>query len=193
MEKKNGEDKNYPAEYAHLGRKVAATKERIQQLDQQIQSVPQNSKPAPRLQPPGFTQPRYFNRERTIGSIEQQKADLKADTFTQVEQEVREADAKTARQVRDVARESLYPNPFKRMDAKEKNSYHSKPKDMERSQDYMDTMFKASKTEPKKEEQTKADTKPISMSMRFSQSLSYSKVGEKTDKSPDRGKDMERD
>ncbi|QMW01712.1 hypothetical protein [Spirosoma foliorum] len=163
MNEKEGEDEGYPPEYAHIEDKVQAAQERARQIDEQIKNVPQNSKPTLAFRPPGFTQPRYFNRERAIASLEQQKSELKEDTFSQVEQEVREADPKAARQVRDQARETLYPNPFRQMDVEKKNTFHSKPKDLELSQNYMDSMFSRSRRLPSK------------------------------DKSPERGKDMDRD
>lgn len=189
MKKDEDKPKPYPDGYEHVEKKVKETQERVGQLDQQIKNVPQNSKPALELRPPGFTKPRYFGRERTIANLEQQKTELKTDVMKQVEQGVKDADQKTARQVRDLARESLFPNPFKRMDVEQKNKFHSRPKDIEMSQNYMDAMFSESKEEPKKEE--KPEPKPMSMSTRFMQGLSYVRTNPTTNKSRD--KDMDRE
>ncbi|UFH54789.1 hypothetical protein [Spirosoma sp. KNUC1025] len=182
MDKKQDETTPYPADYAHLVDKVKTVQELAQQIDQQIKNVPQNSKPQPILTPIGVVQRRYFNRERTIASLNKQKDDLKYETLAQVEQEVKEADPKTARQVRDQAREELFPNHFRRMGVQEKNTYHSQPKDIEESQNYMDAMFYAPKNKREKEKETKPEPKPFSMSLRFSQSLSSLTPGETTGK-----------
>lgn len=197
MDRKEGKEKDYPPEYAHIEDKVKAAQERVQQLDEQIKNVPQNSKPAPRLSPPGFTQPRYFNRERAIASLEHQKADLKETTFSQVEQEVKDASPKDARLVKDNARESLYPNPFRKMSIPEKNQYNSIPKNIEQSQDLMDTFFSASPTTPPQasaeKEQETSKTEFSSMSMRFSHKLGYTKTSDKAFTSPENSRDRDVD
>lgn len=180
MNKKESQETVYPPEYAHIEDKVRTTQERVQQIDEQIKHVPADSKPAPKLTPLGFLQPRHFNREEKIASLEQQKSELKGTTFSQIEHEVKNIDPKTARLVRDQSRESLYPNPFKRMDASERKSYRSMSKDVEYSQDYMDSLF--SKPEERTEKENKIEEKAGSMSMNFSLGLGYTKSEVKPDR-----------
>ena len=201
MNEKEDKGEAYPPEYAHIEDKVKAAQERARQIDEQIKNVPQNSKPTLAFRPPGFTQSRYFNRERAIASLEQQKSELKEDTFRQVEQEVRETDPKAARLVRDNARESLFPNPFRKMSVEGKNYYGNVPKDIEQAQDLMDSFFSASHTTPPKESPVKEpveEKNSAPASTQFLQGLKYSvKVDFNVPSSPNtakaRDKDMDRD
>ena len=123
MDNDKQKGKTYPPEFEHIGEQVKKTEERVQQIDEQIKNVSQNSKPAPALRPPGFVQPKRFDREKTIGNLEQEKSQIKHDMLYQAEQEVRGADQPIARTVKDNARESLFPNPFRRMSAAEKSQH----------------------------------------------------------------------
>ena len=182
--------KNYPPEYDHIGEQVKKTQERIQQIDEQIKNVPQNSKPAPALRPPGFVQPKRFDRERTIGNLENEKNQIKHDMLHQAEQEVRGADPKTARTVKDNARESLFPNPFLKMGVAEKNRHHDQSKDIETSQDYMDSLFSRDDPKPVKDTPEKQHTN-LSISALFVQNLSFTKA-EKLDPAPTPSKEADK-
>lgn len=189
MERKDGQGTVYPPEYAHIEAKVRAIQERVQQLDEQIKNVPANSKPAPGLRPPGYLSPRYFSREEKIASLEGEKAELKETIFRQIELELKNADPKVAREVKDTAREELYPNPVRQMSKQEKEQYRGIDKDIQQSQNLMDSLFTAKQKEVVKddfESQKETLKKEVtSMSLRFSQGLSYNRASEKTDKLPD--------
>lgn len=204
MDQKEDQNNAFPPEYAHLEEKAKATQERVDQIDKQIKNLPENSKPGLILHPPGYSKPRYFDRELAMASLEQQKSDLKETTFKQVETEVREADPKIARLVRDETREILFPNPVKQMDLTEQNKYRDLEKDIEGSQNLMDTFFSksgtvAAKASPEKEqdqstkESTSISKKIDSMSLRFSQGLSYTKAREKTDIGKGKTRDLDKD
>jgi hypothetical protein len=186
-------DKSYPAGYDHVGKKVEEAQQRLGQLDQQISQVPKNSKPAPILKPPGFVQPKQFNHDSQVNALKEQQAQIKDETLRDVEGSLKDADPKTARQVRDRTREAFYPNPFKKMTIAEKNRQHSQWKDVDRSQDYMDSMFKTARPNPEKEADKPKENDMPSISMRFSQGLGYTKARAKTGKFPDRGKDKDID
>ena len=101
---------------------------------------------------------------------------------------VRDSDLKT-----QPGREPLYPNPFKQPDKEQQSASHSQSKDLEQSQDLMTTMRSVSTEIPKKENELTTEKKTMSMSERFSQSLSYTKSAEKTSQSPEKGKDIDRE
>ncbi len=191
MDNANHTDKAFPPEFNHIGMQVKQTQERVQQIDEQIKNVPQNSKPAPALRPPGFVQPKRFDRERIIAGLEHDKSQIKHDMLHRAENEVKEADQATARIVKDNVRESLFPNPFSKMSISEKKAIHNQTRDLEASQDYMDSLFSKQENNAVKADPEEKRTK-LSVAAMFIENLSFTKA-EKSDVSHNPVKDIDKD
>lgn len=188
-------DNAYPPEYAHVGKMVREAQERIREIDQQIKNVPKDQGPAPQYNPPGFIRSRQpGSQDEKIAAFEKQKEQVKADTMEKVDKETIKADPKTATLVRDQAREGMYGNPFKGKDAAEMDALRGQSKDLETSQNYADALRQSQNPErtekdvpePASSTTNMEEKKPLSMSARFSQSLSYTREVEKNDKAPDK-------
>lgn len=197
-ENKEDKDKAFPSDYKHVGKMVRETEERIQQIDKHMENVPKDSAPALRPKQPGFLQPRQpGSRDEMISRLEKEKGQVKEDAFAKVEKETINADPKTAVSVRDAARNRIFGNKFREMDAAQKQDVKPQTRDIETSQDYADSQRSgqvAPKQKDKGEEgraqpnvQSAKEGKGISsMSARFSQSLNYTKASEKAEKTPDK-------
>lgn len=151
----------------------------------------------PQSQPdnlPQFLKEPELPKEQDVKDLEVDMTERAASLLERYRQQaphnvnVRDSDLKT-----QPGREPLYPNPFKQPDKEQQSAFHSQTKDLEQSQDLMTTMRSVSTETPKKENELTTENKPMSMSERFSQSLSYTKSAEKTSQSPERGKDIDRE
>ncbi|RRA98609.1 hypothetical protein [Larkinella rosea] len=108
--------------------------------------------------------------------------------LSQNEKETKENDTPTVQSSRTV-----FSNPFKQTDHGQKQIPDNNTKDMNQSQDYMKAMLSAQKANLIQEKAGEPDKKPVSMSTRFSQGLSYTQAAEQSGRSPERHKDLERD
>ncbi|PSR55790.1 hypothetical protein AHMF7605_20950 [Adhaeribacter arboris] len=198
MESPDEIENAFPPEYSHVGERVREAQERIQQIEEQIKNVPSDRGTAPQYNPPVFLRPRQpGDHNQTVKSLEKQISQIKDDVMRSVDKEIVDADPQTARTVRDKTRESLYPNPYKKMDATKMEAAKSQSRDLDASQDYKDAQLNREPAPdlPEREQDapdqanpqpTQQEKKPLSMSARFSQSLSSTKVIEKDDKAPDK-------
>lgn len=184
---------SFPESYEHTEARLAETTERIQALDEQIKNMPQDRGPDLTLSPRGFLRSRQpGSRDQAVTFANQQIDTLKTDTWAKTEQDTRNGDNKYGRVVRDTVREGLFPNPFRGMSKEELAQEQTAPKDIERSQNYMDAKLVravanrndvstvTSPTPDKKEHDG------ISMSARFSMSLGYTKATENRERAIER-------
>lgn len=232
MDSKNqdfGLNSKYPAEYAHIEERVQSALEKIRQFDEQIKNMPNDRGPDLSYNPPGFLKSRQLgSRDQFISSLEKAKAQVKTETWKDVEQILKDENSPSAKQILDLAREDIYPNSYKSMDSAERQGHQGQSKDIEQSQDYMDTTLESyrnrlkvmeldiipenkpdmeqgrdidksqglmnnliedyqrrgssKKEDIEQSELPKEEGQTISISQRFSQSLSYSKALNQEDK-----------
>lgn len=90
-------------------------------------------------------------------------------------------------------REPLFINPFKQAGKEQKPLSTQQTRDIDQSQKLMSAMRSVPKDADQKENAPVADKTPLSMSARFSQGLSFTRVTEKAEKLPEREKDMDRE
>lgn len=204
MDQNDEKNPSFPEGYAHVEARLNETIELLQQIDRQIETVPQDSGPVPTLNPPGTVNSQQpGSRDRKISFLKDQKDRIKADTWEKTEAETQNGDNRTIRVVRDTVREELFPNRFRRMDKGERIQEKAKDNDLDTWQDIMDAEIVDSAAgrnavpeqhKPAPEHTDKAD---MSMSARFSLSLGYTRMSEKAEKSlnpsPDRQPDKDRD
>lgn len=179
METPDNKSGGYPTGYTHVGQRVNAILQRVQQVDKQIDNLPQNAKPAPKLLPPGVKQPnRSFNRESTIRYLENERQQTLTEGWNGVEKETPVADDRMARVARDKAREALFPNPYRHLTKEGRTTEQIKCRDIEMSQNYMDAMRLAKAAErsvaPQQAQPVPAiqeEKKTLSLSERYVQKL----------------------
>jgi hypothetical protein len=114
-------------------------------------------------------------------------------TMRNVQTVGKEDEPQASQQINSQTREILYPNPFNQGNKEQENIPPGQADNFERSQDSMIAMRSVNKESIKEENKVTVENKPSSMSALFSQSLSYSRTTEKTEKSPERAKDIDRD
>lgn len=211
--KKDKEDKEeypFPEGYEYIGDIVSEARTKIEYIDKQLDRTPrtfEKPKPfVPRYNPPGFLQPaRPTNPMNVIYDLEQQKTAIERQVNWRVERtiEAHRLDEQTAGQLREATFNRLHPNPFDGKSELEMKWIRKQEKDINYSQEYMRWYLSkaraekaekvATKTEPEpavEKEQPAKPTQPFSISARFTQSLSYTKV--QTGKSPETpGKDKD--
>ncbi|WP_375447194.1 hypothetical protein [uncultured Fibrella sp.] len=184
---------SFPKGYEHTEARLVETTERIQALDEQIKNLPKDRGPDLTLSPRGFLRSRQpGSRDQAVTFAKQQIDALKTDTLAKIEQDTRNGDNKDGRIVRDTVREALFPNPFRGMSKAELAQKRSIPRDVEKSQDYMDAKLvqaAANRNDVSKDTSPTPDKKEqdgMSMSARFSMSLGYTKATEKTERATER-------
>ena len=191
-----------PDGYEATEDRLNEAKERLTVIDSQIASVPKEHGPTLRYDPPHYVG-RIIpgTRHRTIAGLEEQKEQIRSEALAKTEADTRDGDHKAGRVVRDHVRQELYPNPFREISPEDKARFKGEKKEIEQSQDYMDSLFTAKNdqikdtAEPTQNMPEKQKSLDVSVSVRFSQNLSFTKAREKTDgtpnKTPDR--DIDRD
>lgn len=186
MEPIDEQNRPYPAGYEHTERRVADTIGRMRQIDRQIENLPPTSKPSPAPPPPpGMVRtPRFMNRERQADFLKNEKETLKAATWQAVEKDTRDAGDPAGRVVRDRARETLFPNPYRRMSQEDRATESRQPKDIEKAQDLMDAvrLDKAAERQQALQPEDRAvgslDQRSTTMADRFSSTLKFVKMME---------------
>lgn len=199
------EDKEgtFPEGYEHVEERLNDATGRVQQIDEQIKNIPKEQGPTLRYDPPyGVGRVVPGTRDKTRTALKDMQHEIKMDTLSRTEADTR-TDNKTGRVVRDTVREKLFPNPYRQISKEDRLDDRGTPKDIERSQDFMDAELVARAAErkaavqPQKETPEKQEKTDLSMSARFSMSLSYTKATEKSDRAPapscDRQQDRDRD
>jgi hypothetical protein len=174
------ENGKYPAGYTSIGQRVDATIQRIRGIDQQMENVPKDSKPAFELHPPGVRRP--FNppgqQARRLEYLQSEREKTFTDAWKQIEKETPVAKGKEATVARDTARQALFPNPYRHLNKEGLSTERLQSRDLEKSQDYMDAVRIAKAAEramTAQEEQpvlpANEEKKPMSLSERYSQKL----------------------
>ncbi len=148
----NPEESTYLADFAHVAERMRQTNERLRAIEEQIKNAPKDRGPELSYPAPGFIRSRQpGHRDQWIASLEKHRNEVKAETIAWAEEALRDTDPTSARLVRDQVREDLYPNPFKEMDAAQKQKFRGQTRDLEQTQDYMDSMFTRNQPVPAKE------------------------------------------
>lgn len=108
------------------------------------------------------------------------------------EKEIKEIDEKNVQSIGDQSTRTLFSNPFKQMDNEQKPIPASETKDLGQSQEYMKAMISTPKANLAKEKEEEHDKKPVSISARFSQGLSYMRTAEQANRPREQNKDIDR-
>lgn len=210
MENKDDKRKEhhpFPENLEYVEELVNEARKKTEMIDKQLDTTPREFKKpdryVPRYNPPGFLKTaKQTNPVNVVYDLEKQKSEIEAGINVRVEREIDalSLDDETAKQLREATFHRMNPNAFEGKSDKEMERLQKASKDMNYSQDYMlqrRTNFKAKESAEKssppiQETDVKKDEKPFSMSARFTQSLSYTKVQEQKSpepgKSPDKGK-----
>ena len=207
MSQIEGKEGTFPEGYEHVRESLNETTERLQQIDDQIKSIPKDQGHTLRYDPPNFVG-RVIpgSRARTIAALKERQDQIKDETLAKTEADTRQGDNKAGRVVRDTVREALFPNPYRTLTKEERLEEKGVRKEIEQSQDFMDAVLVAKAAERREalkltiqsEKQYKSSPNlqnkvQIPLSARYSLSLSYTKLSEKTEKTRDRQPDKDRD
>jgi hypothetical protein len=179
----------YPDGYEEVQEIVNNAQERVRQLDEEIRNPPKDKGPQPNLHPPGAVPnaKSQISEDERKTAIEKQKVQIKEEAWKNIENATKDGDKESDKKARDISREKLFPNEYKKLDGKEIEDAFPKERDMEASQNFADAQLKdkgdskASKVDTVPSTQNVnmgGENKPSSMSMRFSQSLGYSKIND---------------
>ncbi len=197
----------FPEHMEYIEEMVTEARKKTELIDKELDRTPREFKEpdpyVPRYNPPGFLKPaKQSHPVNVVYNLEKQKADIETGINKRVEYEIGALglDDATANQLREATFHKMNPNAFEGKSDKEMDGLRQAPKDMNYSQDYMRqlrTNFRAKETEEKStlaapQATEQKEERTFSMSARFTQSLSYTKVQEQKStepsKSPDKGK-----
>lgn len=202
MSNTDDKEQKFPEGFEHVNDRLNETTQHLKQIDDQIRNIPKEKGPTLEYHPPYFTgRVMPGSRDQTRVALQDRQHEIKIDALAQTEAETRNADGKAGRIVRDQVRESLFPNPYRQISLEDRLNDRYTVKDVEQSQDYMDAELVAKAAERKaisKEPQSKAENKnmdSMSMSARFTQTLSYTKASQKSDvsRSPTRDRELDKE
>ena len=191
----------FPEGYEHLEGMTRAAANRARELDERIKNIPVEEPrqfhqrlqyhPAA-LQKASRT---YANRE-SREMLEEMKAENENELMQQVTPYLIHAEPEELADIKLTIQEQLHPNPFKGMTSAQLDKAKGMTKDFQHSQDFMRArldQFRAGQRnspEPDRPETGKSKTEPdkqketMSMSARFTQTLTYSRIREKTPDTP---------
>ena len=204
MDQQEKHKQTFPKGFEYVQERLDETTQHLNQLDSQIQNTPKEKGPTLEYHPPHFVG-RFIpgSRDKTRKALEEKQHEIKLDALNKTDADTREVASPSGRVVRDRVREQLFPNPYRQLSPEDRLDQKSVPKEMEQSQDYMDAMLRSKEQTPKEMIQPsqaiseKKATSHLSMSARFSTSLSYTKAVEgnagPSTPSPNRQPDKERD
>ncbi|PMD95706.1 hypothetical protein BWI97_13990 [Siphonobacter sp. BAB-5405] len=180
----------FPAGFEFIEEMAKEAREKIKVLDKQLDRTPREmdtpQSPVPRYNPPGFLKPvKPINPAHVVYDLEKKKETIEADVNKRVEHLIEkfDLDDETAKQLRQATLHTLHPNPFEGKSKKEMEMLSKVKKDINYSQDYMIQRKRNFQQEEKEKpsfirEEASKEKKPFSISLRFTQSLSYTKVQE---------------
>lgn len=189
----------FPEHMEYIEEMVTEARKKTELIDKELDRTPREFKEpdpyVPRYNPPGFLKPaKQSNPVNVVYNLEKQKADIETGINKRVEHEIGMLglDDATANQLREATFHKMNPKVFEGKSDKEMDGLRQAPKDMNYSQDYMRqlrTNFRAKEAEEKSTPATpqaaeKKEEKTFSMSARFTQSLSYTKVQEQKSTEP---------
>jgi hypothetical protein len=195
MEKKDVRNEPFPKEYAHLEEIVKETENQIKLIDKEIETRGKNSGPAPRLNPPGYHSVGNPNKFKTIEQLEYEKGQIIDKTITKIEKGSKDASPEIRKSIKEKSLFRLDRNNLEDLSKDQLGNIKTHKKDIELSQKFADAQIRharnrnivqnAKGNEPKQEMELKKNEKPMSMSQRFSQSLSSNKFMD------EKGRDVE--
>lgn len=201
------EEHPFPEHLEYIEQMVTEARKKTELIDKQLDRTPREIKEpdpyVPRYNPPGFLKPaKQNNPVNVVYNLEKQKAEIETGINVRVEREIEalSLDDDTAKQVREATFHKMNPNAFEGKSDKEMEGLRKAPKDMNYSQDYMRqlrTNFRAKEAEEKSTPavpvaDNSKEEKTFSMSTRFTQGLSYTKVQEQQSPEPGKLPDKER-
>ena len=194
------EAKAFPPGYEEVETMVRQAEDRIRQIKEQIAKVPPDQ-PAPAYRPPGFLSTRQpGSQQRLIAGWESQKAQVRADAMHQVDQATTDADPTVREEVMQTATHRLSGREKDADAERQQQAITGKARDLNASQEWaMKKLDQRSAPEGQATapEVSSAPTPneqaaPPSMSLRFSQTLSYTKHTQTADKTPEKAPEPER-
>lgn len=163
---------NFPPGFEHVEEIVREGKQRIKDIDAQINGLKGEKGPSPQYNPPGFIRPRpAVSKEQQETLLKQQKEQVQGEIWGKVNDEAEKTDPDTAKAIRTKTLEEVYPD-------LKKNERDAAKLDI--SQDFMNDQVNrhleraAEKQNPQSEKASENKSDPsYSMSFKFSQTLSY--------------------
>lgn len=202
MDKPDEINRPFPEGFEHIGERLNETTEHLKQIDDQIKNIPKEQGPTLKYNPPHFVG-RVIpgSRDKTRLALQNKQHEIKMGTLSATEAAMRGKDGKSGRVVRDAVRETLFPNPYRQVSQEDRLADKATHKDIEQSQDYMDAQLVERTAEREKDKQKKIepsqnqDKSGLSMSARFSMSLNYTKIADRSNatRTRDREQDLERE
>ncbi|ADB38001.1 hypothetical protein [Spirosoma linguale] len=204
MEENDKSGNDLPEGFDHVAERLQNTTQRLREIDKQIDNLPKDRGLSLEYRPPYFVGQKPGVQQRTIAALKEMQHQLKTDTLDKTEADTRNVDQKDGRVVRDQVREKLFPNPYREFNREDLLADKHTIKEIEQSQDYMDAQLVAKAAErnkavvkTEKALPNKSEKDSPSVSPRFSLSLSYTKATSKDDstpsKTPNKGKDIDRE
>lgn len=202
MEMKDEKGPVFPEGFEQVQGNLNETVERVKQIDDQIKNIPKEQGPTLKYNPPHFVgRVMPGSRDKARLALQDRQHEIKMETLSATEAATRGTDGKSGRVVRDAVRETLFPNPYRQVSQEDRLADKSTSKDIEQSQDYMDAQLVERAAEREKDKQKKVepsqnqDKSVLSMSARFSMSLNYTKIADRSDanRTRDREQDLDRE
>jgi len=164
------------------------------ELDERIKNIPTEDIRQTRhrlvFNPPRMAQAEQrWDKRDSKENLEDQKKQIETNLMKRIDRDMKQndVDLETSGQVRLAAIEVLHPNPFKDKTKEEMDKIKGMDKDPQHSQDFMRKLLSDERKKEREPEKVKTESKQrteISMSARFSQTLSYTKY---TDPTPPTG------
>ncbi|MDR6193352.1 hypothetical protein [Siphonobacter sp. SORGH_AS_0500] len=180
----------FPEWLEYIEEMVNEARKKMELLDKQLDRTPRERDTpqayVPRYNPPGFLKPsKPTNPAYVVYDLEKKKETIEANVNEWVERQIKELnlDDETAKQLRQATLHTLYPNPFEEKSKLEMKGLLKAKKDINYSQYYMLKLKQDVQQEEKEKlslirKEALKEKKPFSISARFTQSLSYTKVQE---------------
>lgn len=188
-DEKNPQEVAYPEGQEYIRDIVTPYREKIWQLNEQIDKLDHKQAQEPQkhtmtFDPPGYLRSRVppaYNRDILVG----QREDIQQQLDKRVGVEIRELEPDEKAAVKDAVRDDVDRNPFAGKSKEELDKLKGESKDLSLSQNYNMMQLKNYREDVgKKEDFDKTDTKPeeasfqSSVSERFNRSLNYTRAVE---------------
>lgn len=204
MSTKDDKSTQLPEGFEHVEQRLNDTLNQVKQLEGQINNIPKERGPKLEYKPPHYVG-RIVpgSRDKMRIALQEKQHELKMEALSKTEADTRDKDVRSGRIVRDTVREKLFPNPYRQMSPEDREQQRHALKEIEQSQDYMDAKLvernvqRDTPSQPDKAVSTSQNKTDMSISARFSMSLSFTKAADKTNspssKSPERDREPDKD
>lgn len=189
-----------PEGFEHVEHRLNDTLNQVKQIEDQLNNIPKERGPKLEYKPPHYVG-RIVpgSRDKMRIALQEKQHELKMEALSKTEADTRDKDVKSGRVVRDTVREKLFPNPYRQMSPEDREQQRHTLKEIEQSQDYMDAKLversaqRELSQQPDKAVPTGQNKTDMSMSARFSMSLSFTKAAEKTNSPSSKSRERDRE